>query len=530
LNRLDAFKHIRFPKLREDAEKALESDNFNSGAIPGSDLDVVFQELQVHQIELEMQNDELRISNEELEIQRMMFAGIYDLAPIGYFILDRNGIIERVNTVGILQLGTGIITGKRLFNFIAPDYIDRYLVFLKKVIQSSENQSCQLKFQIKGKQFYAQVEGNVIYSPNNDVQCYIAVIDITDRIMAEQKLTETKERLELALLGSAAGAWELDLNTMHITFDAASYELCNISPESFTHQYQAFIDLIYKADRFLVDQHFRTAINTDNPIDIECRFINEKDKVCYINIRGHLIDKSDDKKSIIGIMMDVTEKKTTEQEAEQLKLDQQKNITTATVYAEENERRRISEALHDSVSQLLYGIKIQLNQIDETNRNEAVRKLNKLLDTVIHETRNIAFELAPSILKDFGLEIAIKDMIKRLAMPGLIINVKVTGFQQRPDLMFETNIFRIIQELVNNCMKHAAATIIKIEIKKTESIEIVVKDNGKGFAELKNNTKPIGSGLSSIRNRLSLYDGTLSIETSEKGTIVTACLNYNSAG
>jgi PAS domain-containing protein len=87
----------------------------------GKDVDLLLQELQVHQIELEMQNDELRSANEQLEHQQIRFSGIYDLAPIGYLILDQNGLIEEVNNAGLTLLGNlrGRLQGKRLITFVA---------------------------------------------------------------------------------------------------------------------------------------------------------------------------------------------------------------------------------------------------------------------------------------------------------------------------------------------------------------------------------------------------------------------------
>ncbi|CAM3630064.1 ATP-binding protein [Mucilaginibacter galii] len=520
-----------FSQLRANAEGVIDSGNYNGQPYGEKDVNTLFQELQVHQIELEMQNDELRIANEELEMQQMKFSGIYDLAPIGYFILDKNGYIEEVNTAGLnlIDAGRGSIKQKRLKHFIAPDYADIYEQFHKRLLTSPVKQSCQLKIlSVGGREFYAQMEGITINTSFNlKLQYYVAVIDITESIRSEQVLAETKERLELSLNASSSGVWELNIDTMQMYLDKTNLRLCNIKQAGFDGNYYSFIKLIHPEDQAMVDQLFRTAINAQSEIDLVCRFAGSNTRVCYAALRGHQVVKPDMSKCITGIMTDVTEKKQREQEAELLKIKHQQHVTTATLYAEENERKRISEALHDSVSQLLYGIKIQLNQLNTPQTPpEAYQRINQLLNIAIQETRNISFELAPSVLTDFGLRVTVNELAKRLSTPQLHIKTKITGFNNRLDILLEICIFRIVQELINNCMKHAEASLISVELFQNSGIDIIVKDNGRGFDVKALDTVPKGAGISSIRNRLSLYNGNLTIKSAPgRGTSIIIKLN-----
>lgn len=516
----------RYASLRANAERVLARLGAGQQA-EGTDLSGVFQELQVHQIELEMQNDELRIANEELEIQRMKFEGIYDLAPVGYFILDSKGLVEEVNTAGLMLLEStrAYVKGKHFHYLIAADSKDEYYRFYKHLLSSGNKESCQLKFTAKsGREFYAQVEGTAIVRSS---QCYITIVDITEGIEASKTILETKDRLQLALDASAAGTWELHIPSMSMYLDETNKRICNADEERFKDTYSSFISLVHQDDHYLVDQHFRTAINTGSEIDLVCRFLNAKNETCFASIRGHIINSggAGNNTYFVGIMWDVTEKKRMEEEAERLKHHQQKEIAIATLYAEENERKRISEALHDSVSQLLYGVKIQLNQLNETNRAAATVKLQELLDLAIKETRNISFELAPPILQDFGLQVTLEELRGRLSSSQMNITLFLSGFAERLDLLLEITIFRIIQELINNCMKHSGASLVQIIIKRNKHIHITVKDNGKGFTVPNAGTKPKGTGISSIKSRLNLYNGQLQIDSAPgKGTQVNITL------
>ena len=482
------------------------------------ELEKVLEELHLYQAELEMQNDELRISNEKLELQQNKFAGIYDLAPIGYYILDKAGVITEVNNVGVSLLETvkSNILNSRLQSFIAVDYMDTYHIFFREMLNSGKKQSCHLKIRSrKGREIDVQMEG-IALMPIRTLafQCDIAVVDITERVLAEKILAKTKERLELALEASSSGTWELELDTMKFYLDEFNYHTCAIPGGKFDGRYQTFINLIHPDDRVNVDHQFRVALNNQESIDLVCRFDNQSGNTCFACIRGHIITEAGQPNRFMGIMMDVTAKKKLEEEAVRAKHDQRKNIALATINAVENERARMSDALHDSVSQLLYGIRIKLATLfDAEDPAEVMRNVYELLDMAVLETRNISFELAPSILNDFGLRATIEEMAKRLSTPKMLIKTKLTRLNERLSLPLEANIFRILQELVNNALKHSGATLIVLEVKKTKNIEIYVSDNGKGFDVATQEDVASGSGLSSIKNRLSLYKGALAIES-----------------
>ncbi|MBD1363050.1 PAS domain-containing protein [Mucilaginibacter sp. ZT4R22] len=497
-------------------------------------LEKVLEELHLYQAELEMQNDELRIANEKLKLQQIKFAGIYDLAPIGYYILDKTGLIIEVNNVGITLLESvkSNILNNKLQSFVAAEDMDTYHIFFREMLNSGRKQSCHLKIRSrKGREFYVQMEGIAITPVRTlPLQCDIAVMDITKRVHAEMVLAKTKERLELALEASSSGTWELELDTMKFYLDEFNYQTWAIPGDKFDGRYQTFINLIHPDDRANIDHQFRVAMNNQQSIDLVCRFNNQSGLTCFASIRGHVITESGQPSRFVGIMMDITGKKNLEEEAIRAKIDQQKNIALATIHAEENERARISDALHDSVSQLLYGIRIKLRTLfDAEDPTEVMKTVYELLDMAVLETRNISFELAPSILNDFGLRATIDEMAKRLSTPKMLIKTKLTRLNERLSLPLEANIFRILQELVNNALKHSGATLITLEVKKSKSIEICVTDNGKGFDVAKQEDIASGSGLSSIKNRLSLYNGYLTIESQPgEGTVVKIKLDITS--
>ncbi|HWD86797.1 MAG TPA: ATP-binding protein [Mucilaginibacter sp.] len=515
----EATRNDQFSLLRARAEQVLDRALDRSRPDAKENLDIVFQELQVLQIELEMQNDELRSANELLEIERMRFAGIYDLAPVGYFILNHDGYVEEANLVGLkmLEIEKTGIRRERLMHFVAESHRNQFHDFYHLLLRTADKKSGQFKFiSHTGREFYGQAEGRAI---NRSSQCYVAIVDITENNLSRLRLAEISDRMQLAMDASSAGTWELHLPSMQFYLDDRTHRICCGEPGRFNNTYSSFIDLVHPDDHFMVDQHFRTAINTGKEVDVACRFVSSGKQISFANIRGHLVDTAmTGGQRFVGIIWDVTEKKLAEGKADAMRIERQKEVTVAVLQAEEKERRRISESLHDSVSQLLYGIKLQLSEQDQA---DAIAKANKLLDVAIREARNIAFELAPSILTDFGLAATIDELCQRLSTPHMLIDAQISGFNARGDLFMEGIIFRIIQELVNNSMKHSGATHVQISLKKQKLIEIIVTDNGRGFEYNKFDRKTSASGLTSIRNRLTLYNGKLDISSAPgKGTTV----------
>ncbi|MFL5730477.1 MAG: ATP-binding protein, partial [Cytophagaceae bacterium] len=229
---------------------------------------------------------------------------------------------------------------------------------------------------------------------------------------------------------------------------------------------------------------------------------------------------------ILGIGQDITERKQNEEERTNLKLQQQKDILNAMLKTQEDERKRIAESLHNGLGQLLYGAKIKIetlaNLLNKTKQDTSFLwvEVNDLIDEAINTTRTISFELTPAILEDFGVEVALKELCKKLTSEKLRLTCEVYDLTARLDNSLETAIFRISQELINNIIKHSEATegLIKIENKKGY-IAVVARDNGKGFDTLVHNE---GQGLRNIKNRVKLLNGQIKIESElNKGTTIT---------
>lgn len=203
-----------------------------------------------------------------------------------------------------------------------------------------------------------------------------------------------------------------------------------------------------------------------------------------------------------------------------MKLHQQKKILNAIIMTQEQERKRIGEELHDGVGQLLYGALAHLQSF----KNVEPAKMNEVLDIVqdaIKDIRSISFELVPSVLKDHGLEVALRSLFQRVMPASLEMELQFVGLTRRLPEKLEFAIYRILQELMNNVVKHAEATKVCIRINaKTNGILLHIKDNGKGFDIGRIDPMSTGIGLQSIKNRVKLLRGKMDILSNNEGTNV----------
>ncbi len=206
---------------------------------------------------------------------------------------------------------------------------------------------------------------------------------------------------------------------------------------------------------------------------------------------------------------------------------QQDLATKAVLNAEENERRRISGELHDGLGQMFSAVKINLSALTEDlNFKDDHSKLmfDKTLDLVdesCKEVRSISHQMAPNVLLKSGLATAVRDFIGKIDERKLKINLETFGLQERLDQNIETVLYRVIQETVNNVIKHAQASSLDIQLTKDEDgISVMIEDNGKGF-----DTSSVenfeGIGLKNIRSRVAFLKGTVDFSSNiGQGTLV----------
>lgn len=333
----------------------------------------------------------------------------------------------------------------------------------------------------------------------------------------KEEIRESAERFRIMLEAVPHITWINNLNGENESFNDAWYNYTGLTPEQ--SRGWGWTKAFHPEDLELKLPELKGSILSGSVLTGEARILRGSDK----QYRWHLIKNipvhtKDGKVSMwIGTATDIQDYKDAEEANIKLRVTQQRQILKTILQTQEAERINISEALHNGLGQKLYATKLNLDQLKPKGAQEqsALAKINDYIKESIKITRDISFELNPSILKDFGLKAALEEIISRFSSPKLKITLKTEGFDKRLDSFVELSLYRIVQELINNIIKHSEATKASIALKCEDNlITLAVQDNGVGFnkEELKSLK---GIGLRSIQHRLDLLNGELEINSSK---------------
>lgn len=238
----------------------------------------------------------------------------------------------------------------------------------------------------------------------------------------------------------------------------------------------------------------------------------------FVGVTAFLLQKNTKRKQLLAEQEKALEK----QKVSTLLKDQEINSINAMIEGQEKERQRIANDLHDDLGGLMATIKLQFNTLQEQQTPDLFDKTNNLLDQAYNKIRSIAHAKNSGVIAKQGLLKAVKNMAHNVSSAS-VIDIEVTdfGLESRLENSLELSIFRIIQELTTNIIKHAEATHATISLTNHEnSLNIMIEDNGKGFNAnkvVRNN----GMGLHSIEKRVEHLEGELKIESQiNQGTTI----------
>jgi PAS domain S-box-containing protein len=225
-----------------------------------------------------------------------------------------------------------------------------------------------------------------------------------------------------------------------------------------------------------------------------------------------------------GIIKDISLQKETE-----------KLVLKTIVDTQEAERKRFAKDIHDSLGQQLSAIKFYIGTSVAGAQDEKQKKLllkaNAALVTALADMRNICFDLMPKTLENFGLVASLSELCKQTEVHGqLVFKLKAAADFPLLNKQLEIAVFRIVQEFINNTLRHSSASRIAIELTvKNGMIKIFLKDNGKGF-NIKAAPEKNGMGLRNVQSRILPYNGEVAISSIPgKGTLYSISIPLNTA-
>ncbi|GGH03376.1 tetratricopeptide repeat-containing sensor histidine kinase [Pedobacter zeae] len=205
------------------------------------------------------------------------------------------------------------------------------------------------------------------------------------------------------------------------------------------------------------------------------------------------------------------------QQLSEMERKQQLKIAKAMLEGEELERERVARDLHDGLGGMLSGVKIGLSGLTDTQRgitdDKDLHRIIGQLDSSVTELRRIARNMVPETLLKFGLETALKDLCEFYMRDGLLITSEMFGIKKDIAMNVQLNIYRIVQELISNAIKHAHANNLILQCSQNENtMFITFEDNGIGF-DMASISDKKGMGLENLKNRIAFLQGKFEVHS-----------------
>jgi len=353
-------------------------------------------------------------------------------------------------------------------------------------------------------------------------------IDITDRKEAEAAVRLSEERYSTVVESSPTGICVLQ-NERVVFANRRAFEMLGLEPGDPERIVPA--RLVHPEDWTFVEESWRSRFAGEpSTRDQEFRVLLQGGNLRWFMGRSTLIHVGGQKGLLINIQ-DVTER----HEAIQALRDSQatlQQLSASQLTAQESERKRVAQELHDSLGQSLSAIKfiieraLELEPKPETSG--PLRSVVPLIQSTMEEVRRISMALRPSTLDDLGLLMTISWFIReyQLTYPEIQVEKALLVEETQIPQTLKTNIFRILQEALNNAAKHSRAQRILVSLGMAgDRLELKIQDHGVGFDPrlVKKASINGGFGLDSMRERAILFGGLCTIDSVPGvGTIVTA--------
>lgn len=356
--------------------------------------------------------------------------------------------------------------------------------------------------------------------------------EITERKVVEGQLHQSEERLNLAIRLAKLGIFDHDHRTETLYWSPTMREIYGV-PSGEPASLDGYIQLIHPHDRDAIVGAIRRAHapSGDGLYTVEHRLLRRDGTVRWVSLQSRTLFEGDGPTRTpvrtMGAMMDITERKRAEEAVREKQVELQQSqaqlqdLTAKLFTAQDNERQRIARDLHDDFSQRLAAVAIDVASLQRQppllpeligKALEPIREELQQLSTDLHD---LAYRLHPPLLRHLGLQAAIEDYLhKAIERTGIRITLRARDVPGSIPLDWSICLFRVLQESLQNVVKHAGATEVQVRLSgSSKGIGLSVIDNGKGFDAGDRSSHQKGLGLTSMQERLRLLNGFLNIHS-----------------
>jgi len=411
------------------------------------------------------------------------------------------------------------VIGKNPGSFLhGKDTSQAHIRFMRRNVRKASAFECDLiNYSKSGRKYWIRTQNQPQFDETGNLRYYFAIqTDITKEKEAEEILKASEERYKYLFNNNPASILIWDLNSLEIL------EVNNTATKQYGYDRTDFLtktiyDIRQPEDYEKIQVSIARAKQSENFTTLKTwKHKNKAGEIMHMSISSHRINFKG-KCAILALASNITDKILLEKELEKERLEKQQEITQAVISAQEHERQELGSELHDNINQILAGSLLFLGLAKKEFAATKLPYLNetdRLINSAIAEIRKLSHTLIPPSYNESKLMDVLEDLVDVITnTTGIKASLQVLGIDE--NLMsekFKLNIYRVVQEQLNNILKYAQAkTIIISLIKKENKTILSIKDDGVGFDTT---TKSKGVGLMNIQTRTSFFNGKLSIISS----------------
>jgi PAS domain S-box-containing protein len=457
------------------------------------------------------------------------FRTIFNSAAIGIALVDFSGRPQQCNPAleRLLGYSEAELCQMTFPEFTHPDDIPADVDLYHRLI-SGERDYYQLEkryLRKDGQSVWTRLTISLVRVAATAPQLVIAMVeDISKQKKAEQALQRSEARLRRGLAAARMGAWEWDISTSKVDWSEDMPLLYGLVPGEFGGTLDAFFELVEPADRERV--HFEIQQALENPnvqYRSEFRVHWPSSAVRWLEGRGEVVRDAEGKPlAMLGTVVDITERKRAEEgmrQAQERELRSHEKFAQQLLNAEEQERQRLAAELHDGLGQSLSIVK---NKSDLALRRrglpesvaQQLNTISQATSDAIEELRALVRNLRPIQIEQLGLTDSIRDLVDKVAQSTTIqLEHRIENADDAILGPSATQLYRIIQEALNNIIKHSSAARAFLSLERDiQCVRLLISDDGRGFDTAKVSLRG-GFGLKNIQERARMIGGRANVQS-----------------
>lgn len=483
---------------------------------------------------------ERKVAEEALRASEQRFRGYFEMGLVGMAIAspDENLVLFNDKLCEIFGYARAELPSRTWMELTRPGDLASDTAMFKRVA-SGELNDYEIEKELvhkDGRVVHAHIIGKCLRNPEGKVTTLVAMVqDITARKQAEEALRKSGERFDLAVQGSNDGIWDWDIPTGEVYFSPRVRELLHCSLDEFPDAIESINSHLHPDDYNATWEAIRAHLESRVPYDKEHRLRTGDGRYRWFRCRGQAVwDASGQAVRMAGSFTDIHERKINEESLRQAQAEAllaREEFTQRLISAQEQERKRLAGELHDSLGQNLSLIKnrIQLALAGAELGPQVAGHLeaaSKLMTDCLTEVRNLAHRLRPLPIEKSGLTDGLEALVHGV---GQSCGIHFESRFENVDDLFPgeqaTMIYRMVQEALNNLVKHSRATTASVTVERDlHCVRLKIEDNGRGFDRMSvmgPQKIRTGIGLTSIDERVRMLGGSLEVRTGPaQGTLL----------